>query len=155
MEPGDGPDDPAENGGRGIAGKWRMMSSLPLRMERRARVWEAAGLGMRTALRPLQAMMSARTALFLAALTAMLLRHPDVPFFAIDRVAFGLLVLGVIGRAAVMRQPLIAVEGGPGPLMGLSLLGNAWLAGQARGAPTGSRHGNRMCSVVRVACHVR
>src|SRR5258708_3035661 len=130
MEPGDGPDDRAESGGGGTAGKWRMMSSRPLRMEYRARVWEATGLGMRTALRPLQAMMSARTALFLAALTAMLLRHPDVPFYEIDRVAFGLLVLGVVGRAAVMRQPLIAVERATWPMIGLTLLAIASEGGQ-------------------------
>ncbi len=107
-----------------------MMSSLPLRMEYRARVWEATGLGMRTALRPLQAMMSARTALFLAALTAMLLRHPDVPFYEIDRVAFGVLALGVAGRAAIMRQPLIAVERATWPMIGLTVLAIASVAGQ-------------------------
>ena len=45
--------------------------------------------------------------LFLAALTAMLLRHPDVPFYEIDRVAFGLLVVAVTGRAVVTRQRLV------------------------------------------------
>ena len=46
--------------------------------------------------------MAAPAALFLAALTAMLLRHPDVPFYEIDRVAFVLLVVGVTLRAAVI-----------------------------------------------------
>jgi putative inorganic carbon (hco3(-)) transporter len=107
-----------------------MMSSVPLRMEYRARVWEAAGLGMRTALRPLQAMMSAPVALFLAALTAMLLRHPDVPFYEIDRIAFGVLALGVAGRAIVTRQQLLVVERATWPMIGLTVLAIASAAGQ-------------------------
>jgi hypothetical protein len=59
------------------------------------------------ALPPAQLLFSAPCFLFLGALTAMLLRHPDVQFYQIDRVAFGLLLLGVIGRAIVLRQKLI------------------------------------------------
>ena len=58
-------------------------------------------------LHPLQAAMAAPAALFLAALAAMLLRPPDVPFYEIDRVACGVLVLGVVGRAVVKRQRLL------------------------------------------------
>ena len=43
-------------------------------------------------LRPLQALMIAPALLFLAMLTTMLLRHQNVPFYEIDRVAFGLVV---------------------------------------------------------------
>jgi len=107
-----------------------MMSSLPLKMETHAWGWEAAGLGLRMALRPLQAMTSASTALFLAALAAMLLRHPDVPFYEIDRVAFGLLVVGVAGRAIVMRQPLLVVERATWPMIGLTLLAVVSVIGQ-------------------------
>jgi hypothetical protein len=53
---------------------------------------------------PLQALIRWPSALFLSALTAMLLRHPDVRFYDIDRVAFGLLVIGVVGRTIVLRH---------------------------------------------------
>jgi len=82
------------------------------------------------ALRPLQALMAAPTALFLAALTAMLLRHPDVSFYEIDRVAFGLLALSIVGRAVVLRQPLFQVERATWPMVGLTILAVASVAGQ-------------------------
>jgi hypothetical protein len=52
----------------------------------------------------------------------MLLRPPDVAFYEIDRVAFVLLMLGVMGRAAVIRQRLFAVERATWPMLGLTLL---------------------------------
>jgi O-antigen ligase len=73
-------------------------------------------------LRSLQAVLFVPTALFLAALAAMLLRHPDVSFYEIDRIAFVLLVLGVIGRAVVMRQKLLVVERATWPMIGLTSL---------------------------------
>ena len=73
-------------------------------------------------LRPLHAIIAAPVALFLAALAAMLLRHPDVPFYEIDRVAFVLLVLGVTGRAVVTRRRLLVVERATWPMIGLTLL---------------------------------
>jgi putative inorganic carbon (hco3(-)) transporter len=88
--------------------------------------WRGLGMG----LRPLQLMMTAPTALFLAALTAMLLRHPDVPFYEIDRVAFALLVVGVAGRAVVTRQRLLVVERATWPMAGLTLLAVASVIGQ-------------------------
>ena len=83
---------------------------------------EAARRSVQVWLRPLQAMATAPTVLFLAALTAMLLRHPDVPFYEIDRVAFVLLVLGVAGRAVVTRQRFVVVERATWPMIGLTLL---------------------------------
>lgn len=56
------------------------------------------------ALSPIQLLFLANPFLFLAALTAMLLRHPDVRFYAVDRVAFVVLVVAVAGRALVQRQ---------------------------------------------------
>ncbi|MGA8868165.1 MAG: O-antigen ligase family protein [Candidatus Sulfotelmatobacter sp.] len=82
----------------------------------------AATRGLQIGLRPLQALFSGPSLLFLAALTAMLLRHPDVPFYEIDRVAFGLLVLGVAGRAMVLRQRLLVIERASWPMLGLTLL---------------------------------
>lgn len=81
-------------------------------------------------LRLLQAMTTAPTVLFLAALTAMLLRHPDVPFYEIDRVAFVLLVLGVAGRAIVTRQRCVVVERATWPMIGLTLLAVVSVVGQ-------------------------
>lgn len=80
---------------------------------------------------PLQLLLSAPAALFLAALTAMLLRHPDVQFYQIDRVAFGLLLLGVVGRAAFLRQPIFIFERAMLPMVGLTMLALAGVAGQA------------------------
>jgi O-antigen ligase len=82
------------------------------------------------ALRPLQAVMAAPALLFLAALTAMLLRHPDVRFYEIDRVAFALLVVGVVGRAMIFRQPLFLMERATWPMIGLALLALASVIGR-------------------------
>jgi putative inorganic carbon (hco3(-)) transporter len=91
---------------------------------------EAAWQGLRMGLRSLQAMMMAPAVLFLAALAAMLLRHPDVPFYEVDRVAFVLLVLGVTGRAVLARQRLLVVERATWPMIGLTLLAVGSVIGQ-------------------------
>jgi len=83
---------------------------------------EAAWHGARMSLGSLQATMFVPTALFLGTLAAMLLRHPDVPFYEIDRVAFLMLVLGVSGRAVVTRQRLLVVERATWPMIGLIIL---------------------------------
>ncbi|HUA14236.1 MAG TPA: O-antigen ligase family protein [Verrucomicrobiae bacterium] len=79
---------------------------------------------------PLRLLISIPTLLFLAALTAMLLRHPDVSFYEIDRVAFGLLVVGVVGRAVIRRERLLFVERASFPMLGLTLLALASTIGQ-------------------------
>lgn len=86
--------------------------------------------GLQLGLRPLQVLFAAPSWLFLAALTAMLLRHPDVPFYEIDRVAFGLLVVAVVGRAMVLRQPLLVIERASWPMLGLALLALASVIGR-------------------------
>ena len=86
--------------------------------------------GAKALLRPLQILFAAPSLLFLAALTAMLLRHPDVQFYEIDRVAFGLLVLGAVGRAMLARTPLFRVERATWPMLGLTALVIASAAGQ-------------------------
>jgi len=91
---------------------------------------EAAWGGVGMGLRPLQAMVAAPTALFLVALTAMLLRHPDVPFYEIDRVAFALLVVGVAVRAVVTRERLLVMERATWPMLGLTLLAVASVIAQ-------------------------
>jgi len=70
------------------------------------------------------------TFMFLLALTAMLLRHPDVSFYEIDRVAFTLLVLGVIGGELAARRHLWVLERATWPMVGLSLLAVASVIGQ-------------------------
>jgi len=89
-----------------------------------------ASWAARAALRPLQALMAAPSLLFLAALTAMLLRHPDVAFYEVDRVAFGLLVVGVVGRAVVRRQRIFVMERVAWPMIGLTVLALASVLGQ-------------------------
>jgi putative inorganic carbon (HCO3(-)) transporter len=88
-----------------------------------------AGWAAEAALRPLQMLMAAPSLLFLAALTAMLLRHPDIQFYEIDRVAFCLLVMGVVGRALATRQRLF-MERASWPMLGLTVLALASVAGQ-------------------------
>jgi putative inorganic carbon (HCO3(-)) transporter len=79
---------------------------------------------------PVRLLVSAPSALFLAALAAMLLRHPDVQFYEIDRVAFVLLAIGILGRAVVLRQPVLIFERASWPMLGLTLLALASVAGQ-------------------------
>ncbi len=91
---------------------------------------DATYQGLTLALRPLQAMMMFPTVLFLGALTAMLLRHPDVSFYQIDRVAFALLLIGVMGHAILTRQRLLVVERATWPMIGLTFLAVASVIGQ-------------------------
>ncbi len=86
--------------------------------------------GTALALWPLQALLAAPTFLFLAALTAMLMRHPDVQFFEIDRVAFVLLILGVVGRAVTQGRTLFVMERASWPMLGLLLLALVSVLGQ-------------------------
>jgi putative inorganic carbon (hco3(-)) transporter len=81
-----------------------------------------AARAIKAVLRPLQLLTAAPCFLFLIALTAMLLRHPDVQFYEIDRVAFALLVIGVVGRAIVLRQPIFLISRASWPMLGLTLI---------------------------------
>lgn len=71
---------------------------------------------------PMQGLVAIPAILFLGALTAMLLRHPDVPFYEIDRVAFVLLVIGVLAGAVAKRRSLAVFHRATWPMIGLSLL---------------------------------
>jgi putative inorganic carbon (hco3(-)) transporter len=90
---------------------------------------DLAGGAAEIAMWPLRALTAAPVLLFLTALTAMLLRHPDVQFYEIDRVAFGLLVVGVACRAVVRRQPIV-IERATWPMAGLTLLAVVSVIGQ-------------------------
>lgn len=107
------------------------MSSAPVRVASPSS-WASEGAWrlLQMGLRPLQAMMMAPVALFLGTLAAMLLRPPDVPFYEIDRVAFVLLVLGVMGRSVVTRQRLRVMERATWPMIGLTVLAVASVAQQ-------------------------
>jgi O-antigen ligase len=107
------------------------MQTIVVRAERPGRAVAAlVAWTMELALRPMQALMAWPALLFLAALTAMLLRHPDVPFYAVDRVAFGLLVVGVVGKAVARRDQLFMVERINWPMIGLLVLTAGSVIGQ-------------------------
>jgi len=55
---------------------------------------------------PLQAGMAMPVALYLATLTIMLFRPPEVEFYSVDRIALLVLVFVVVLRALALRQPL-------------------------------------------------
>src|SRR5579863_1010405 len=82
-----------------------MAASAVLSVRRERLAGRAAGAGLSLLLTPLQLLTVRPDLLFLAALTAMLLRPSDVQFYAIDRVAFALLVVGV-GLRALVRPSL-------------------------------------------------
>jgi putative inorganic carbon (hco3(-)) transporter len=77
------------------------------------------------ALHPLQLLVAVPSFLFLAALTAMLLRPPDVAFYEIDRITFVLLALAVVARAVLMRERLLLIDRATWPMIGLTLLATA------------------------------
>jgi O-antigen ligase len=76
-------------------------------------------VAIKNSLRPLQALIAVPTLLFLTALTAMLFCHPDVPFHKLNRVTFALLVLGVVGRAVVLKQEVFRFERASWPMIAL------------------------------------
>jgi putative inorganic carbon (hco3(-)) transporter len=86
--------------------------------------------GSELLLRPLHALVSAPSLLFLAALTAMLLRHPDVDFYEIDRVAFALLIIGVLLRSVVTRKRILVIERATWPMLALTVLAAASVLSQ-------------------------
>jgi O-antigen ligase len=102
-----------------------LRAELPVWCAEQSALWAA-----KIFLRPLQLMIADPSILFLAALTAMLLLHPDVEFYQIDRVAFGVLVLAVVSRGLVLRQRLFVMERATCPMLGLTLLALVSIAGQ-------------------------
>lgn len=83
---------------------------------------EFAAASVRLMLSPLQLLITAPSALFLAALATMLLWNPDVPIFPVNRIVFGLLVLGVVGRSIILRQRLLVIERISWPMIALTIL---------------------------------
>lgn len=85
---------------------------------------------VRALLLPVQFLLTAPSFLFLGALTAMLLRHPDVRFYAFDRVAFAILVVAIAGRGVLLRQNLFNFERASWPMLGLTIMAVFSVAGQ-------------------------
>ncbi len=76
---------------------------------------------------PANFLIRARCPLFLLALTAMLLRHPDVQFYEIDRIAFGLLALSVGAGVLVLRERPF-VDRASWPMLAIAVLALASVA---------------------------
>lgn len=106
------------------------MPAITFPSERRFAPAAMAGWAIQAILNPMQALIAFPSYLFLLALTAMLLRHPDVAFYEIDRIAFGVLVIAVVGRALVTRQRLFVWHRATWPMLGLTLLAVASVIGQ-------------------------
>lgn len=83
-----------------------------------------------TALCPVQVLVSAPCFLFLAALAAMLLRPPEVRFYELDRIAFVLLIVGVLARAVVLKQRVLILYRATLPMIALTVLMLASVTGQ-------------------------
>jgi len=107
-----------------------MQAVAPSLAERDWRGLDISAAATKLLLCPLQALTMAPSLLFMTALSAMLLRHPDVQFYEIDRIAFGLLLAGVIGRTIVQRRSLMVVTRASWPMLFLSLLALISLLGQ-------------------------
>ena len=107
------------------------MPDLPWEAWAHPRDWGIGECLAKTMLLPVQLLFSAPSFLFLGTLTAMLLRHPDVQFYAIDRVAFVVLLIAVAGRAALLRENLFVFERATWPMLGLTVLALASVAGQS------------------------
>src|SRR5580765_6361298 len=85
----------------------------------------AAGVlavAIKNSLRPMQVLIAAPTLLFLTTLTAMLFCHPDVSFHRLNRVTFALLVVGVVGRAVVLKEEVFRFERASWPMIALTAM---------------------------------
>src|SRR5436309_14263591 len=75
-----------------------------------------------TALRPLQALIAAPSFIYLAALTVMLFRPPDLQFYHLDRIVFLALVLMAAVHLLVSEKRLDIVGAVTWSMLGLLLL---------------------------------
>jgi O-antigen ligase len=112
-----------------------------------------AGAGISLMLTPLQLLTARPDLLFLAALTAMLLRPSDVQFYVIDRVAFALLIVGVGIRALGQPNPRssegtsayrFAFDRATWPMLALTVLALSRVAGMPYDSETWSLLGAKI-----------
>jgi O-antigen ligase len=88
--------------------------------------------------RPLHALIVEPSLLFLATLALMLFHPPDFNFHSVDRFAFGLLILVVLLRACVLRQPVRFGGRVTWPMLALLLLALYGVISQPNDAETWS-----------------
>jgi O-antigen ligase len=93
---------------------------------------------MIAAVRPLHALVAAPSLLFIATLTVMLFRPPDIQFYWLDRIAFFLLLFVVLIRALVLRCPLTIAQPRMWPMAVLTLMGLGAVLSQPYDAETWS-----------------
>lgn len=79
----------------------------------------------------LRAVLAAPSLVFLAALTTMLFRPPDLKLYHLDRIAFLVLVMVVLLRALLLRQPIRVAGPVTWPMLGLLLLAASGLLTQS------------------------
>jgi len=79
---------------------------------------------------PVRLLVASPPTLYLLALTAMLLRHPDIKFYELDRVVFCLLVLGTLGRAVILGHSCWVTQRATWPMLALAALATASVASQ-------------------------
>ena len=95
-------------------------------MSSRATTWELASnrgwsvFGL--LLRPLQLGLAFPSVLYLAAMTVLLFRPPDLDFYHADRIALGVLVFFVAMRSLALREKIPFVAGLTLPMLGLVVL---------------------------------
>jgi len=98
-----------------------------------ALAWTVSG-----SLRLLHPLIVAPSLLFLATLALMLFHPPDFNFHSVDRFAFGLLILVVLLRACVLRQPLRFSGPVSWPMLAMTLLAFYGVVSQPNDAETWS-----------------
>lgn len=86
------------------------------------RLRSATHSGVAAVFRPLHALITAPSLVFMASLMVMLFRPPDVKLYYLDRIAFVLLLFVVFIRALILQQPLRTDAAVILPMGGLLLL---------------------------------
>ncbi|HLV89110.1 MAG TPA: O-antigen ligase family protein [Candidatus Sulfotelmatobacter sp.] len=95
------------------------MATTAVNLARREWGWGPAAAVVKSFLWPLQVVVSFQSLLFFGALGAMLLRPPNVDFFPIDRLLFGLLVVSVLS-GTVLRRQAIQIRRASWPMLALT-----------------------------------
>jgi O-antigen ligase len=100
----------------------RLSMSPFVRLGSGAGTRSATDLAICAVARPLQVLMAASSVLFIAALTVMLFRPPDLQFYSLDRVALGGLIFVTLLRTFVLHQSPWILGPVTLPMLGLVLL---------------------------------